>query len=469
MSRIGAILSGTELRLLNRLAEANAAVTLHSLRLATQKRVNAPRDDPSAFVALSMLQSRLSVVHATMGNVTAAASMVTQTQSAIDQIQTQLTTIRTELLKDEDRSLTASQRAESQAIIDEAVTQINTLAGSQIDGRRLLDGSVDFVVSGRSPSQVRDLRVHSIPYGSSPTISGSVTQTATQAQLAYTGDGGSPSHPTVDATFTLTGERGSASISVTTADTLAAVAQRINDNSHKTGVTAAAVGNTLTFTAVDYGSDAGISVAVTSGTFNVTGTGTAIDATAVINGRTLTGDGNRFVGSETSFVYEIEFAAGFTGSFSTMTVSGEALTFALATSLSHLSTLAIPGLAAAQLGGLSGTLDQIASRGSYSGLDANTSRALRIVDEAMGEVEVVAGSVDGFYNAAITSSSGLLSDFQDELESAITETDGYDENEEVTLLTKSEALAANAISGLTLLYEQRMGIVRMIQKFAGLL
>ena len=161
MGRIGAHLSGIERALLNSLAEANAAATINSLRLATGKNVNAPSDDPSAFLALSQIQGRLSTVTATMANVTAASSMVSQAQTTLDQIRTQLNTLRTELLKDEDGSLTAEQRAEAQANIDAAITEIESLAATEIDGRRLLDGSADYTVSGRNSSQVADLRVHS--------------------------------------------------------------------------------------------------------------------------------------------------------------------------------------------------------------------------------------------------------------------------------------------------------------------
>ena len=59
MGRIGARLSGIERTLLNRLAEANAGATINSLRIATGQKVNAPSDDPSAFLALSRLQTRL--------------------------------------------------------------------------------------------------------------------------------------------------------------------------------------------------------------------------------------------------------------------------------------------------------------------------------------------------------------------------------------------------------------------------
>jgi flagellin-like hook-associated protein FlgL len=470
-------LSGIERTLLNRLAEANAAATINSLRLATGQKINAPSDDPSTFFALSQLRSRLSAVRATMANATAAGSMISQAQTTLDQIRTQLNAIRTELLKDEERTLTSEQRAEAQANIDAAILEINTLVATEIDGRRLLDGSAHFLLSGRNSSQVAEVRVHSIVAGSTPTISGTVTQAAEQAELVYAGKIDSKVDKT--ATFTLTGDLGSAQISVTEDEPLDDAATRINDVSHQTGVTASVDGDNMTLTSVDYGAEAEIAVVVESGEFNVTGgngdgTANGTDAAATINGTDAeTGmaavDGNRFTISQNGFHFEIEIVPGFTGDFDTITVGGDALSFALSTNPTRRSTLSIPGLHAARLGGGSGTLDQIASGGTVSGLDGNTSRAIRIVDEALADLTRVEGSVDGFYDAAVTTSSDLLADLEEDLGDAITQTDGYDVNEETLLLAKNQQLASNALAGLSILNQQRADIVLLIQQIAGLI
>jgi len=465
MSRIAGILAGAELQLLNRLAEANAAATLDSLRLAAKKRILAPRDDPSTFVALSGLQSQLNTVVAAMANTTAASSAVSQAQTSIEQIRDQLDTIRTELLKDEGRTLTPTERAASQAVIDQAISQINNLATATIDGRRLLDGSGDFIVTGRDASQIARLSVWAKPAGTSMSISGTVTQAATQGQLVYNGSGGKISS---DATFTLTGLRGSTSLSVTADQSLSQVATAINNQSHVTGVTASVVGDNLTFTGVDYGSQAAISISVTSGTFAVTGSGTAVDAQATINGRSYTGSGNRFVVSNNGFAFQLDVASGFSGALDAMTVSGDALRYQLSPTLARPDILAIPALTAINLGGTSGRLDQIASGGSYSGLDANTSQAIRIVDEALGGVDLAEGNVAGFYNASISSTSALLSDMETDLADAIAHTDGYDEARETALLVQHQQLAANCLAGLNILYEQRAAIVQLLQHIAGL-
>jgi len=472
MARIGATLSGMERVLLNRLAEANAAVAMGTLRQATGRKINTPADNPSAFVALAGLQNQLTGAVSAMANVTAASSMVSQTQSTLGEVRAQLGLIRAELLTDEDHALPPSERAAAQAKIDTAIEEINALASTAIDGRRLLDGSADYVLSGQNRNQVRELVVRSTVRGSTATISANVSQAATQGQLVYTGAGG---QITDDATLTLTGPLGSISLTVHgggSPDDLDDIAQTVNDSSHKTGVTASVVGDELRFTTVRYGSRAAVAIDVSSGTFTVAGTGTGSDAVATINGQAYGGpaqvDGNRVAVNRNGLQFEIEFAPGFNGPMESIGVFGSALTFALNTRSDARTTLAISSVQATRLGGLSGRLDQLGTGGAYSGLDGNTSRALRIVDEAFGQLDRLEGAVDGFFNSAITTSSALLADLQEELETAIKQTDGYDEQEEKILLAKNEALASNAIASLAILTQQRSSIVAMIQHLAGL-
>ena len=470
MSRIGASLSGIERSLLNRLAEAHAAATLSSLRMATGSKINFPSDDPSAFVILSGLQSQLGAVRAALPNVTAASSMVTQVQTVLGSIRTQLNAIRTELLKDEARSLTADERAEAQANIDAAITQINTLAAAEIDGRRLLDGSADFHVSGRNSAQVADLRVYSTG-GSALSISGSVTQAATQAELGFTGSSGLVA---TNATFTLSGNSGGVEITVTGAEPLSTLQTEINDNSHKTGVTASLEGDVLTLRSVDYGTDADVAVVVSSGTFTVTGgngdgTANGTNVTAVLGGQSYTGDGNRLTIRQNHVHYTLEFVGGVSGGFAPMTVEGGALTFALSSDLKHRSTLAIPSLLSARLGGVSGSLGDLAGGGPLSGLDEQTSQAIRVVDEALADLTRTEGVVDGFYNASITSASDLLAELEDNLEDAVDAVNLADATEEGARVAYYQDLASHSVAGLAILYQQRRGIVNILQQIAGLL
>ncbi|MEQ8791803.1 MAG: flagellin hook IN motif-containing protein [Pirellulaceae bacterium] len=811
MLRIGATLSGFERQLLNQLSQANAAAAVNSLRLATGSKVLRPGDDPSAFVQISHIDAQLSAVRRTIPNVEAASNIAAQSQLAIDQIRTQLSSIRAALLTDEDGGLDAATRAQTQLDIDAAIAEIDELAGVQINGRRLLDGSANFRVSGRNNSQIRAVDVYSVGGGSpvvppqaaqltytgagrkitadanititgddgqttiavaqddaltdvadiinqrtattgvtatadgdelvlrsvdngrlaslrvavnsgtfnvsggagdgtangvdqviasGPAISGRVVEAATQASLAYTGTAGNVSGGDTS-TFTLTGKRGAASIATTAGEALTDVRDRINAASHQTGITAAVAGDVLTFTSVDYGTKATIDVNVTSGAFAVSGgngdgTAQGTNAVAEINGRTITGntaaraatlihtelsgqiaadtdltisgslgsfnfsfsasdtlstlasaiaaqsattgvtasvsadgfdlileattqgssgsvsvevtdgafdlqadngatvttlveaapgtlvytgtnnavtadatfditgedgtavginvtagqslvavanlinaqtgatgvqaeavdgqlvitstntgpdafadldvtagaftitggdvggrdygedaltvaagadavtnsgavDGNKVNFRDNALSVTIEFAAGFSGEFSTVSISDDtALKFALTTDPGRITTLGIPGLQSAQLGGASGVLDQLATGGSLSGLDGNVSQAIRVVDEALAQLNLVEGRVDGFADGAVASSAALLSGFEDELEETLTTINGINEQEEQLLLAKNQALAANALSALSVLQQQRSSMVDLIKLLAGL-
>ena len=472
MGRIGASLSGFELRLINSLNDANAAAAINSLRIATGLNINAPRDDPTGFIAVDQLTAKLSNVTATLKNVTAASSIVSQAQLTLDEVRTQLGIIRTELLKDEDNTLTASQKLASQTTIDAAIKQLNTLAATEVNGRRILDGSANFIVTGLNNAQVSDLQTSSLGNSAAPTLSGTVTVAATQGTLTLDGTGGAK--VANDATFTLVGKRGSVSISVTGGEDLADARDRINAESHITGITAVVNGNDIDLTTVDYGTAATIAVTVTSGSIGTTGgngddTAQGIDATATLNGQALTGDGNTFTLNDNGFTTRLEITAGFSGALDTITVSGDALTFSLTTDVGRLSTLAIGGVQTLRLGGLSGIIDDLLTGGSAAGLGTNTQQAIRIVDEALDDITRIDGAVDGFANATIASSDGLLKALQTDLQNTIDDYNKADTNAESVLLLKNQALANNALSALTILNQQRSSVILIIKRIAGLI
>ena len=463
IGRIGATISGVELRLLNQLHDVQTAAAMGALRLASGKRINWPADDPSGFVNVSELETQRAGVRSALANVTAASSMVSQAQLAMDQIRSQLQAIRE--LADADGGLTATERAANQLAIDEAIEQIGALVNTTINGRRLLDGSAAFDVTGVNNAQIREVFPVSLGHNTSKTVSGTVTAAATQATLTHVEATGLITNA---ATFTLEGSRGEASISVAIGESLATVAARVNQESHLTGVTASVTGGTnLVLRSIDYGSDEQVAVAVGSGSFTA-GAFSGTDATATINGRGLTGIGNRFAVTDNGFSASIEFEGGFAGAFAAITVSGDALSYALTTDLARKATLSIPSVSATQLGGLSGTLDQLQSGGSLAGLGANAVQAVRVVDEALSKLTRIEGLVDGFADAAIDSSGELLDGLGDTLDEAIADVNGVDEDAEELLQQKNAALASNAIAGLSLLDQQRSSIIELIRQIAGL-
>jgi Flagellin hook IN motif len=184
-------------------------------------------------------------------------------------------------------------------------------------------------VSGVNPSQITNFQVVYADPDSVNTLSGSVTQAASAAQLTYTGIFG---RVTSSATFTLSGSLGSTNISVTTLEALTAVRDRINLRTATTGVTASVSGNNLFLTSTGVGSAATVARIVTSGTFNVTGgngngTANGTNAQLQINGQPVVAAGNNVAYADALGSYTFTLASGFTGAFNPITVTSANGTF----------------------------------------------------------------------------------------------------------------------------------------------
>jgi len=467
MSRIGATISGLEQLFLTHLQQVDDAALNSAIRLATGKQIPDPSFDPSGFVLVSGFESHLNVLEGTKQQVDLAANIGSESQLAIDQVRSQLDTIRNALLLDEKQGLDSENRDAQQAIIDAAIGEIGTSASSDVNGRRYLDGSVNYTYTGKNSNQISDIQVYALR---ETTFSGSVTSAATQSSVAYTGAAGTINSG--DATFTLTGQRGSAAISVTGGETLTDVATRINQESHNTGITAAVAGDQLTLTTVDFGDDATIGVNVTNGAFATATVSTGQDAVVTINGKAIASnqvDGNRVSYTDNGSHVSFEFAAGFTGSFDPVTVSDNNVAkFSLTPDISRVSTLALPGIQPELLGGVSGELTDLLSGGSLSGLGSNTSAAIRVVDEALSKLTLVEGRVDAFADVTVASSSKLLDDFIGDTKDVIDSLNSVDEDQESLLLAKNQTLAASTISALSIVQQQKFNVLGLVQLIAGI-
>jgi hypothetical protein len=182
-------------------------------------------------------------------------------------------------------------------------------------------------VSSVNPSQINNFQVVAAEPDSERTLSGSVTQTATVAELTYTGFIGLVTN---NANFTLTGNLGSAAITANALESLTTLRNRINLQSGVTGVVASVSGNTLTLSSSGVGSAATVAVTVNSGTFNTSGgNGTANggDAQLIINGQAIVAAGNDVSFSDSVGSYTFTLASGFTGAFSPITVTSANGTF----------------------------------------------------------------------------------------------------------------------------------------------
>lgn len=126
---------------------------------------------------------------------------------------------------------------------------------------QLTDITHTTVVSGVESQQLASFQVDSLTIGASDTISGEVTQAATQAQVTLQG---SDQDTVIDsANFQVTGELGSFNVAIAQGQLLSDVAAQVNVQTNSTGVVATVADHKLVFQSSDVGSAANVAVQLT--------------------------------------------------------------------------------------------------------------------------------------------------------------------------------------------------------------
>jgi flagellin len=466
MLRIGSSfsgLSGFQVRMINQWHRIQDAIDQSSLRLTTNRRVNSTADDPAGVVAIAKMRAELTAVQQTSANIEAAAAVTDSADATLAEVIEHLNTIRTNALATTDVNLRQDE-------IDAAVQAINALSGTAFNGARLLDGSQSSHVSGRNAAQVDQITVVENNVNASQAVNMTVTTAGQKAQLTYAGDPGSLVKQ--NATIVLTGNLGSASVSVTQNENLTAARDRINAESQNTGVVASVSGNDLLLTSSRYGSDASVAVEVTSGTFAVTGgngngTANGVDAVATINGTTVTADGLKFHYRSSVLKFDLELASSFaTGAVDAMTVSPGGMTFQISPTLGQSVGLNLPSVHAANLGGVAGRLSEVAGGGTKSLLTADAATVVNIVDDALSQVTSLRGRVGAMDAITLDSAAAVMDALEENLTEAIASIEAADAAEETTLLTQNQLLAENASAALYLSANREASLLPLLEALA---
>jgi flagellin-like hook-associated protein FlgL len=382
-----------------------------------------------------------------------------------------LDTIRGAALEAAGGTLSQAELDANQMEIDAAVEAINSLSRSVFGGRRLLDGSRNYIVSDVNTSQVRAVSIHERDSSvASQTLDITVTVQPEQAQLSYAGAPGALVQ--ANAEFTITGAAGASEFTVTAGEALTAVRDRINSESYATAVSASVSGDNLIFNSISYGSEATIAVEVTSGTFAVTGgngdgTAEGVDAEATVNSTALTADGLRLRYRSSSLDADVELdPAVSAGALDGITVSGQGLSFQISDLSSRPVSLSLPSLHSASLGGLAGKLSQVASGGGTSLADGDYSTLIRIVDEAQSQILGTQARLGAMSAYTLDSAETVLDATAENLTEAIALVEDADIAVETALLARNQLLADNAAAALVIAGNRNQAILQILQQIA---
>jgi len=172
----------------NSLAQSNVQLQEALTRLSTGLRINVGKDDPAGLIASEALRADITSIEAAVSNSERANQMIATADSALGQVSSLLNDIRGLVTEAANSgALSDDQIAANQLQVDSSLEAINRIAQTTaFQGRKLLDGSLEFLTSGTSNfDDITDLQIDQANLGAtgSMDVEIEVTTAATQAKI----------------------------------------------------------------------------------------------------------------------------------------------------------------------------------------------------------------------------------------------------------------------------------------------
>lgn len=502
-----------------RLNRSGADLQVRLERLSTGLRINRGKDDPAGLIISERLGTDISNIEQAIKNGERASAVIATTEGALTEITDLLNSIKALAVEAANTgALSEEERAANQLQIDSAIQSITRISNTAtFGGLKLLDGSLDYITSGISSSEISQARITAASFVGTTNINVDVDviSSAQKGNLYLTGDNsGVPGTNGVilsRTTIQIRGPEGVRELVLNSGQSFASVINSVNSLSELTGVEAALInGNAnsgIVFRSTEYGSGAFVSVeridkptVAANDNFNlfkldanaaiptngvpwgdpslVAGTrDEGADVSALINGILATGDGLSVSINSPSLGMELllneNFATNPSATASTFDITGGGSLFQLGPDITALqqTNIGIQSTASESLGGtlvggdlqfLSSltkgqinSLDSAADRNDFSGLES-------IVNSAIDEVSILRGRLGAFErNVLDTNNRSLQSAFENLTASRSIIRDA-DFAKETSELTRAQILQSAGTSVLTLANQQSQQVLQLL-------
>jgi flagellin len=464
---------------LNNLSRSNQQLGVSLTRLSTGVRVNSGKDDPAGLISGEFLRSEIGAIRTAIGNNNRANAVLSTTDSALSEVGNLLTGIRGILTTSANKGvLSQDELNANQAAIDSAISSVNRIANAtQFGGRKLLDGSLGFQLSGVGRTDVAgatftDVQVNLANFnanGNAITVNATLTTAATQASVAL-----AQATATTDSTIEVIGNGGSATVKVGSGQS---VLDAINSVSDVTGIIATG-SSTVYLNSNNFGSDAFVTVNNVSGglisglTTNAKGT----DVAGSINGQAFSGKGLNAVlktaNLDLSLTFGQSVAANTTTSF-TIQSGGAKFQLGIELNSANQINVGLDSFSAASLGNV--FVDSAGARqdrtvaslatGGQNALTATTDRsaiAVKIVENAISQVTTTRSRIGSIQNNTIETNLRSLQVSQENLSSARSQIVDTDFAEETANLTRLQILVQAGTSSLAIANSRPQSVLSLL-------
>jgi len=130
-------------------------------RLSTGLRINSGKDDPAGLIAAEILHNNIVATEKAISNTQRGNQMIATTDSALGSIGGLLHDVRSLVTEAANTAVMSDEQiAANQLQVDSALEAINRIAQvTKFQGRRVLDGSLDFVTDANTIPQIENLKI----------------------------------------------------------------------------------------------------------------------------------------------------------------------------------------------------------------------------------------------------------------------------------------------------------------------
>lgn len=500
------------------LARASKELSLRFERLSTGLKINRGADDPAGLIVSERIKSDVQGINSGIKNSERASSVIATTEAALNEASELLNSIKSLMVEAANTGgNSAEERDANQLQINSAIDSITRISNTASFGRlKLLNGSLDYNLSGVKASAITKARVWNASLVNQPNlqVTVDVVASAQKAGLYYNPGTTNPGRLLSAMSIEVTGKNGVQNFQFPISATLSSVVAAVNNTTSFTGVSAGLVNGGATsgivFRSSEYGSEDFVSVRRIGApsandswrTFNFNNNSapnttsnagamdwtlpalvsasrdTGKDVQALVNGALATGRGLNLTTSTGALGADITLNENFAtrpgAANSVFNITGGGALFQLGQDITaqQQTNLGIPSIAASFLGASlnsSGTIQYLSSlkTGQGNSITDSVSRndftqANGILDKAIDEISTLRGRLGAFErNVLQTNVRSLQSSFEN-LSAANSQIRDADFAQETSNMTRAQILSSSGTSVLSLANQQSQQVLQLL-------
>ena len=417
----------------------------HLQRLSTGLKINSGKDDPSGLIASENLRSEIAGINQAVSNTQRADNVINTAEGALSEVSSLLLSMQS--LTNQAANTGALSNDEikaNQLQVDSILNSINRISNTtQFNGKKLLDGSMDYITSGVNSNAIDSLQINAakLPDNGAETLTVQVAASAQTGHVQFTGASIGASAVTIE----VAGNDGTEQISFAANTANSAVAYAINQLSDSTGVSASVGGGGVSLDSTGFGSKSYVSVKALQGSF-VTGKDFGKDAEVSINGQKASVDGLtasvRTNDLDVDVTLDKTFNAPDTAGTS-FQITGGGAKFQIGSRVQRQGQIdvGIGSVNSTKLGDPDvGTLSTLGSGGDNSLVGGNTVKAQKIITSAIQQVATLRGRLGALQKNVLETNMNSLNVALENVTASESDIRDADFASETAALTRSQIL-----------------------------